>query len=45
MEYNLKKKTLTYHFDRYLKKGKNDFQLVVRDNVGNESVYKAVIYN
>ena len=45
MEYDLKSKTLTYHFDKYLKKGKNVFQLTVRDNVGNESVYKAVIYN
>ncbi len=45
MEYDLKSKTLTYHFDRYLKKGKNEFQLVVRDNMGNDSIYKAVIYN
>ncbi len=44
MEYNLKSKTLTYHFDKYLKKGKNKFQLVVHDNVGNESVFKALIY-
>jgi hypothetical protein len=45
MEYDLKSKTLTYHFDRYLKKGKNEFQLVVRDNMGNDSEYNAVIYN
>ena len=45
MEYDLKSETLTYHFDKYLKKGKNLFQLAVRDNVGNESIYKAVIYN
>lgn len=44
MEYDLKSNLLTYHFDKYLKKGKNMFQLAVRDNVGNESVYKAVIY-
>jgi len=45
MEYDLKSKTLTYHFDRYLKKGKNEFKLIVHDNVGNERVYKAVIFN
>jgi len=45
MEYDLKRNLLTYHFDKYLKKGKNIFQLTVRDNVGNENVYKAVIYN
>jgi len=44
MEYDPKRNTLTYYFDNYLKKGKNDFQLIVKDNVGNESIYKAVIY-
>ena len=45
MEYDLKSKMLTYHFDKYLKKGKNTFQLVIHDNMGNENLYKAVIYN
>ncbi len=45
MEYDLKSNLLTYHFDRYLKKGKNEFKLIVHDNVGNERVYKAVIFN
>ncbi|GMT45379.1 MAG: peptidase M23 [bacterium] len=45
MEYDVKTNTLTYHFDSMLKKGKNEFRLIVHDNVGNESVFKALIYN
>ena len=44
MEYLPKKKLLIYHFDRYLKKGKNEFRLVVHDMLGNTTVLKAVIY-
>jgi len=41
MEYEPKKDLLTYHIDDRLRKGANTFMLVVRDRVGNESVYKA----
>lgn len=44
MEYLPKKKLLVYHFDRYLKKGKNEFRLVVHDMVGNATVLKATLY-
>ncbi len=44
MEYDLKTKMLTYHFDKYLKKGKNTFQLTVSDNVGNKTAYETLIY-
>ncbi len=44
MEYLPKKRLLIYHFDRYLKKGKNEFRLVVHDMVGNTTVLKATIY-
>jgi len=44
MEYLPKKKLLIYHFDRYLKKGKNEFKLVVHDMVGNTTVLKATLY-
>ena len=44
MDYLPKKKLLIYHFDRYLKKGKNEFRLVVHDMVGNSTVLKATIY-
>jgi hypothetical protein len=45
MEYDPKSEILHYVFDRYLKKGKNIFSLVVWDEVGNQSQYEAVIYN
>lgn len=45
MEYDVKTNTLTYNFDSMLKKGKNKFRLIVHDNVGNESVFKVLIYN
>ena len=44
MEYNPKLHTLTYHFDQYFKKGKNELQVVVSDEVGNISRLKAVLY-
>ncbi len=44
MEYLPKKKLLIYHFDSYLKKGKNEFRLVVHDMVGNATVLKATLY-
>jgi hypothetical protein len=44
MEYLPKKNLLVYHFDQYLKKGKNEFRLVVHDMVGNATVLKATIY-
>ncbi len=44
MEYLPKKKLLVYHFDQFLKKGKNEFRLVVHDMVGNATVLKATIY-
>lgn len=44
MEYLPKKKLLIYHFDKYLKKGKNEFRLVVHDMVGNTTVLKATLY-
>lgn len=44
MEYLPKKKQLVYYFDKFLKKGKNNFQLIVYDNVGNKSVFKATLY-
>lgn len=41
MEYESKKRLLTYTFDDRLKKGKNRFKLVVSDLLGNETVYEA----
>lgn len=43
MEYDPKTKTLVYHPDQYLKKGKNEFVLTVYDRVGNKRVFKAEI--
>lgn len=44
MEYLPKRNLLVYHFDKYLKKGKNEFRLVVHDMVGNATVLKATLY-
>jgi hypothetical protein len=44
MEYNPKKATLTYNFDWLLKKGKNNFKLVVIDNRDNKTVYEANLF-
>ncbi|MGE5425449.1 MAG: M23 family metallopeptidase, partial [Syntrophothermus sp.] len=43
MDYDAKSAMLTYYSDERMKPGKNEFKLVVRDAVGNESVYKANI--
>lgn len=43
MEYDAKSNSLTYFFDEMIKPGKNIFKLVVRDDVGNESVYTATL--
>ncbi len=44
MEYDGKYNLLTYYFDNKLKKGKNDFRLVVADEKKNSSEYKAVLF-
>jgi hypothetical protein len=41
MDYDAKSQLLTYQFDERLQAGKNDFKLVVKDGVGNETVYEA----
>ena len=41
MEYDPKKQQLTYTFDSRLTKGLNHFKLVVKDLLGNETVYEA----
>lgn len=43
MEYDAKNNLLTYFFDEFIKPGKNNFKLVVRDETGNESVYTATL--
>ena len=41
MEYDPKKQLLTYNFDARLINGTNHFRLVVKDLLGNETVYEA----
>jgi len=41
MEYDPKNNLLVYNYDELLKKGENDFRLVVIDELKNESEYKA----
>ena len=43
MEYDPKKNRLTYTFDEHIKKGENDFKLVVKDLLDNETIYEATI--
>ncbi len=43
MEYDAKKNILTYSFDDKLKKGKNDFKLIVTDMLDNVSEYNCVL--
>lgn len=43
MEYDPKKELLIYNFDDKLKKGKNDFKLIVTDMLDNVSEYDCVI--
>ncbi|MGC6470085.1 MAG: M23 family metallopeptidase [Flavobacteriales bacterium] len=44
MEYEPKSNRLTHFFDKSLKKGKNNFRLIVEDQLGNISEYKADFY-
>jgi len=44
MEYDEKKDILIYRFDEYLKKGENDFRLIVSDEKNNESTYTAKLF-
>ncbi len=44
MDYDPKTARLIYKFDKYIKKGKNYFSLLVYDGVGNKTDYKAVFY-
>jgi hypothetical protein len=41
MDYDAKTQILTYSFDDHIRTGENDFVLTVRDNAGNEAVYRA----
>ena len=43
MDYDAKNQLLTYSFDDHIRAGNNDFVLTVRDNSGNEAVYKATL--
>ena len=43
MDFDAKTGLLTYDFDDRMKPGKNEFRLIVKDAVGNESQYKAVL--
>lgn len=43
MEYDPKIKRLVYYPDQYLKKGKNEFELTVYDQVGNKKTFKAEV--
>ncbi len=43
MEYEPKQSLLTYSIDTLMKKGENDFKLVIEDNRGNTAVYKKVL--
>ena len=43
MEYDAKKNILTYNFDDKLKKGENDFKLIVTDMLDNVSEYSCVL--
>lgn len=44
MDYDPKTARLIYKFDKYIKKGKNKFSLLVYDGVGNKTNYKAIFY-
>lgn len=43
MEYDPKKELLVYNFDKMLKKGRNDFKLVVNDMLDNVTEYNCVL--
>ncbi len=42
-QYDAKNKLLYYEIDERMKTGKNNLKVVVRDDVGNEKVYKATL--
>ncbi|WP_339611097.1 M23 family metallopeptidase [uncultured Planktosalinus sp.] len=45
MEYEYKKKILTYHFDDHnIPETENNFKLIVTDNVGNNSKFEATFF-
>jgi hypothetical protein len=43
MDFDAKSNLLVYAFDDRIKPGKNNLRLVVRDAVGNETVYQATL--
>jgi hypothetical protein len=43
MDFDAKSSLLVYTFDDRIRPGKNNFRLVVRDAVGNETVYQAAL--
>ncbi|MEI7499509.1 MAG: M23 family metallopeptidase [Bacteroidota bacterium] len=43
MDYDEKNHLLSYLFDEHIKPGKNQFVLMVADEVGNSSLYKAIL--
>jgi hypothetical protein len=44
MEYDPKKRLLTYNYDQSLQKGENDFKLIVEDMLRNKKTYSAKLY-
>lgn len=44
MEYDRKKRLLTYQIDKKIQEGQNGFILQVEDLLGNEEVYEAILY-
>lgn len=45
MDFDAKSGLITYSFDDRIKPGKNEFRLIIRDAVGNETQYKAFLVN
>ncbi len=43
MEYDSKRSLLTYQYDERIQKGENEFELVVKDLLDNETSYSATI--
>lgn len=43
MDFDAKDNLLVYNFDDRIRPGKNNFRLIVRDSVGNETVYHAIL--
>lgn len=42
-DYDAKNKLLVYQIDSHIKKGHNDFKVIVTDMVGNETVYHTIL--